>query len=124
MNLKGIVQSAVSTAFTVVDTMTAVVHVTHYYDDGYDTTTRQRTQSATHYTVDAILTNYNEREIDGISIMPEDVRVVIKATDVPEIRPDDVMRWQSGNKVKTFATVNVMRDPAEAVWQCQVRQVK
>lgn len=63
---------------------------------------------------------FQHRQIDGTNIQPEDKRALIPANNIPGVTPKPTDQIREGSTV--WNVVNVISDPAGALWDCQIRK--
>ena len=120
MSLKTTIQNAAKTAFGVVSSMLESVTIKHKTGTSYDSGTMVNTPTYSSTTTQAIVANFNAREIDNSSILASDKRIVIERRLVANIDPAD--RITLGASTDEYDIMSVKEDPAEAVWVLQVRR--
>lgn len=79
-----------------------------------------RTQSTTTYTGRGFVDDYETKHIDGTIVLQGDRKVIIFGASLPSsVVPKPGDRTTIESETKTI--VNVIRDPAGATYECQVR---
>lgn len=118
MSLKTTIQQAAATAFNVVDSLQVTVTIRHKTGEAFDPATMVNAPTYTDTIVSAILTNFNNREVDGSTVLAGDRKVILQYSLVALVNPSDKVVIDN----LTYDIVNIMRDPAEATWMLQVRR--
>jgi hypothetical protein len=87
----------------------------------YNPTSDSITDSYTDYTVNALPSGYNSREVNGDTILDTDEKLQILVEDLENVTPkrnDLVLR---GDSVR-WEVIHVHKDAADALWTLQVRK--
>tara|TARA_Y100000310_G_scaffold160700_1_gene160533 strand:- start:769 stop:1137 length:369 start_codon:yes stop_codon:yes gene_type:complete len=71
--------------------------------------------------VKVIFDKFELAKIDNINIKPEDKKALIPAKNISAITPKPNDQIRASGVV--WNVVNVVTDPASALWECQVRKV-
>lgn len=63
---------------------------------------------------------FQHRQVDGSNIEPDDKRALIPAKNISGVVPKPADQIREGTTV--WNVVNVFSDPANALWDCQIRK--
>lgn len=131
MGMKGAFKAAARAAFAAAgDIVTTVTYISNN-GSSYDTSTGSVTPSTTSYTgIDAIPDSYSTREITNQpdisrsgnrAILPDDKKLYILVDDLtPTPKENDTVILSSEN----WTVIGKYKDPADALWQLQIRKAK
>ena len=118
LDIRTIAANAVATGFALTNAPQDIV-VRRTVPGGYDPATGQTTPaSSTDYACTAIVTGYDQRDIDGSTILATDQRVVIQQAEL-SVTPTTSDKAVIGGRV--LEIVNVGSDAVGATWRIQVR---
>jgi len=118
MGLKTTIANAASTAkVATLDLWTSVTYKA-VAPSAYNTSTGAVTSTTTSTSLSAILEEYSEIQIDGDAIRATDLKMTFLQADLsgnPDI--NDLVTHDS----KDWSVLVVRQDPAEAIWEAQIR---
>jgi len=120
MGIGATVQSAVQSAFTVMDDMltTVTYRAKSSGSATYNTTTGAVSESYTDYSVDGLLVRYQSQEVDNVAIQPTDQKLLVPALDLtPTPKLNDIVVISS----VSWQVINFSKDPAGAMYIIQLR---
>lgn len=115
-------QKAAAAAFTAAGNVkeSVTVRIKSSSNPAYNPSTDSVTDSYTDYTVNALPSGYDTKEIDGRTILNTDEKLMILVEDLPSITPkrnDQIIRDSV-----TWEIESVHKDPADALWTLQIRK--
>ncbi len=96
----------------------------HNAEASFDPTTGQATSSETSETVTAILSNYQDSQIDGQAIRANDLRAIINASQFTSGDPvtDDELEDKNGNRYKVISVKKKVIEHGAVSFELQLRQ--
>jgi hypothetical protein len=120
--LKEAFRNAAAAAFAAADDVKeeVVLRVKASSNPSYTPSSDTISDSYTDYTVNAIPSGYDSREVNGRTILDTDEKIKILVADITNITPkrtDQIVRDSVVWEIE-----NVHKDPADAVWTLQVRK--
>lgn len=119
MGLRSTIAAAVKSSFVAVgDIKTAMTFRASSSPTTYNESTGIYARVDSDTTLDAILTDFEQSEIDGIKIEPTDRKVLIDAADLSN---DPTIEDRIIIETKEFRIVNWKKDPSESLYTIQVR---
>jgi hypothetical protein len=118
MSLVTDLQNIVEDVFaTLSDFRTSVTYIAK--SDSYAPGVGLVTANDTTYTVEAILTSYEQQDIDGISVFANDRKMLVPVNDLtPTPTLKDMITISSIN----WVIIGIKQDPALALWILQLRK--
>jgi len=120
MSLLDSIRNIAEAAMSIVsDLATSVTYSAHTANPVYDPATGTVTESTTDYAIDVILTSYEQREIDNVSIMGTDIKAMIASND---LEPTPTLKDTITIAGVKHEIVTINKDPAGAVWSFQLRK--
>jgi len=118
MSLDTDIQNIVQQVFaSMSDFRTAITYTSKSVS--YNIATGQVTDSDTAYSVNAILTKYSQRDIDGITVHANDRKVLIPVND---LTPVPVLKDQIIIVNIVWNVIGIQQDPVAALWILQIRR--
>lgn len=118
MGLRATIAAAAASAFGAVGDLPVTVTLTRTANT-YDATTGAAATAATTYSTSAILTSFALKEADGIVVLSEDKKAIIRQSSLSVTpRVTDTLIDAAG---KVHQVVNVRQDPAGATWTLHIR---
>ena len=119
MNLKLIAASAVSTAFTVADSLLVSVVYTQAGTVAYNADTGTVTPNATTQTLNALLTRFEADERTPAALREGERRAIIKRSDLT-VTPGQSDKLTEGGR--TWEVVGIAEDSTEAIWSVVMKR--
>ena len=119
MGLKSNIQSATLGAFASLSDLLTSVTYRHITPGAYNPATGTQTPTVTTQSVSVLLVDYVAREIDGQVIQPGDQKVLCPQS---YLSPAPALLDEIVIGSDTWAVVRVANDPANAMWELQVRR--
>lgn len=116
MSYRSLIQKQVQAAFKQMGDIP--LSVTYVGPPTFDDETSS-VSPGTEQSVPAILSDYTERQIDGVVVQASDRQVLIAAADLStDVSTDGSIIIENS----TYQIVNAATDPAKAMWTVQVRR--
>lgn len=122
MSLKTDLQNIVEDVYEVLDDeefLTTVTFTMHTANPTYDPTTRTVTSSTTDYSVNMLLSNYHQTEVDNVSIMGTDRKASIPQND---LTPTPNLKCTVTINDIVHEIIDIGKDVADTLWIFQLRK--
>jgi hypothetical protein len=122
MGLKDAFQEAAQTIITAFDNIPVTATYTSVGSITYSATAGAVSLTTTMSAVTVVFVAYQQTEIDNLNVMPYDKKALIAELDLDalSITPNITDKIIYGGEV--WQVIDKKIDPAEALWQLQVRQ--
>jgi len=118
MSLNNLIQSAVRTGFAAAGDLVKTATYSRVTGEVYNTTTLQNTKTTATASVEVIVTSYSAREVDNVTILPNDVKITLNAADITFVpSPGDSITVEG----ITYEVVTRQRGASAYVYQLQGR---
>lgn len=118
MGLRATIAAAAKSAFGAVGDLPVTMTLTRTANT-YNATTGAASTSATTYAASAILTSFALKEADGIVVLSEDKKAIIRQSGLAVTpRVTDTLVNAAG---KVHQIISVRQDPAGATWTLHIR---
>ena len=118
------IQDAVSSAMDVAEDLqaTKVVSLFQPASGSIDPVTLKVGSRIRYQDIKAIVSAYNERQVDGVGVKVGDKRVVMEVANLINVHMDIDANWAVRIDNVMYDVVNPVRDSMGLTWQLQVRR--
>ena len=119
MGLAGAIQKATQAAFLALGDIPKEVSYVSVSEPVYNATTGSSTSAEVSYTVDMVLSSFDQDELDNQAILPIDLKGLVPSLNL-DVTPStrDYITYSS----EQWNVVGIMTDPADALWKLQLRR--
>jgi len=118
MSLRDTLISATNAAFDVVGDVKQSVSYLQNFGTTYDPATgNESTNTINTFIVDAIISSFSVKEVDGTNYLESDQEALILVADLPTATTKDSVTIGT----KNWRVIGVQQDPARVVWTLHLR---